>query len=270
MKTLFLGDSHTCGYQSDAISVSSNCSSWNDNNYAEFYAKENNKQSLVYAMPGACNRLYPDWITTMLSKHPDIDEIFVLLTSWNRFIISSNDSLSDEVLPVDHFVHHHGSKHNLVEFYYDVVIKDNRLQLLNKPTVEDFENKVSLNFSEHNGLITPDIRKNNFMEVKLYFDLNTHLEQRDFFKDILIMDTICNNHNCKMYVFQMTDRISFPTNLNFYTELKATKYSPISVEKFFKKRFINHKKFYISDNEHYDEEYHKLIATMFIPWLKSI
>lgn len=270
MKSLFLGDSHTCGYQSDAVDIRANSSSWNDNNYAEFYAKEHNLQTLVYAMPGACNRLYPDWIKSMLIMHPDIKEVFVLLTSWNRFIISSNDSLSSDVLPVDYFIQHYGNKHNLINFYYDCVIKENRLQLLNKPTIEDFEKKKNLDFSEISGLTYPNIRQNSFMEVKLYFDLNTHLEQRDLFKDILVMDTICNNYSCKLYLFQMTDRIKFPSNLNFYTDLKATTWSPISIEKFFKKRFIDHKKFYLSDKEHYNEEYHKLIATMFIPWIKSL
>jgi hypothetical protein len=67
----------------------------------------------------------------------------------------------------------------------------------------------------------------------------------------------------------MTDRVKFPTKLDFYSKLKSTKISSVTVESYFKKKFIDHSKFFLPDNEHYNEEYHQMIASNFIPWLKQ-
>lgn len=268
MTALFLGDSHTCGYKSASIEKGADCSSWNDNNYAEFYALENNIPTKIYAMPGSCNSLYPDWLKTMFDMDPSINEVYVLLSSWNRFILAYNRFLSKDVLPSNFFTKHYGNKHSLVDIFYDVPHREDRLQLLNKPTSEDYV-LSSLEFDDVEGLKNPDIRKDNFMQIKLFFDLNTHIEQRSFFKDLLVMDTMCTNQNCKLYLFHMTDRLVFPDDVNFYTQLKSTTLSTVSIETFFKKRFIDHKRFYLDDSEHYNEDYHKLIATKFIPWIKN-
>ena len=61
-RTLFLGDSHTCGYDTLPGQIGpGSFSVWQDNNYAELYAKEHNKNVIVYAMPGSNNRAYSDW-----------------------------------------------------------------------------------------------------------------------------------------------------------------------------------------------------------------
>jgi hypothetical protein len=269
-RAVFLGDSHTCGYITEPGKLGpSSYSLWNDNNYAEFYAKENNKNVSVYAIPGAANKIYPDWLRTMLDKHPDTDEVFVLLASWNRFILAFNETLSPEVIPSDYFTEFYKNKHGLVDIYQDCIFKEDRFQLLNKPTFEDFGKVADINFNYQNGLVTPDLRKDCYMDIKLFFELNTHLEQREFFKDISVMDSMCQEHGCKLYLFNMTDRVKFPTKLDFYSKLKSTKISSVTVESYFKKKFIDHSKFFLPDNEHYNEEYHQMIASNFIPWLKQ-
>ena len=79
-RTLFIGDSHTCGYDTvPRTTRSGSFSVWNANNYAEIYSEIHNKSVIVYAMPRANNRSYVDWINPMFEKYDDIDEVFVLL-----------------------------------------------------------------------------------------------------------------------------------------------------------------------------------------------
>jgi hypothetical protein len=68
----------------------------------------------------------------------------------------------------------------------------------------------------------------------------------------------------------MTDRVSFPDEFDFYTKLKSTVVAPLTIESFFKQKFIDHQRFYLDDKEHYNQAFHELIATKYIPWLKTI
>lgn len=271
-KALFLGDSHTCGY--DTVPNKTGIGSyslWGDNNYGEFYAKLNNKESVIYACPGSCNSVYPDWLLNMLQKYPDIDEVFVLLTSWNRFMIAFNSELSTDVVPIDQFTDYRGKKNNLVEIYTEKVFNGNYFQLFNKPLYSDYDKNahIPVDYTHEEGLTSPDIRNIDFMTIKLFFDLNTHIEQRDFFRTLYIMDNICHTHDCNMYLFHMTERLKYPDNFEFYGKFKKIKRSPVSVEQYFSKKFIDHKKYFLPDQEHYNNDYHNLIAGDFLPWLKN-
>lgn len=268
-RTLFIGDSHTCGYTSVPGKIGpGSFELWQDNNYAEAYAHENKKETVIYSMPGSCNSSYADWITTMIKKYPDIDEIFLTLSSFNRFVLGFNEKLSTDIVPVDQFTHYVGKDESgLIERYQDIVIAGDHFQLYQKPISSDYEKFPGIKFSYDEGLEHPNIREKTYMEIKMFFELNTHLEQRSFFKDIFIWDNICYDNNINLYLFSMTDRLKFPNELDFYGSLKATHYEKESVETFFRKKNIDHKKYYISDMEHYNKEYHNLIATRFIPSL---
>jgi hypothetical protein len=61
-KTLFLGDSHSHGY----FEMGGKVHAWESNNYAEIYARDNDKQTVIYSIPGGCNRKYPAWLKSML------------------------------------------------------------------------------------------------------------------------------------------------------------------------------------------------------------
>ena len=60
-RTLFIGDSHTCGYKTvPGKQGPGSYSVWNENSYVEEYVKLHNKKAVVYSMPGANNRTYAD------------------------------------------------------------------------------------------------------------------------------------------------------------------------------------------------------------------
>lgn len=266
-RTLFIGDSHTCGYDTvpgkigpDSFSV------WNENSYAEIYSEIHNKPAIVYAMPGANNRSYVDWMKAMFDKYDDIDEVFVLLSSLNRFILGFNEKLSPNVVPVDEFTHFEGT-HKLVDRYLDQIITEGYFQLYQKPTDEDYSNFPGISFSYENGLTDPDIRKATYMQIKMFFELNTHLEQRDFFKDIYTMDNMCADHNVPLYMFKMRERTFFPQGWEFYGKLKATVLDDNSIETYFANKNIDHSKYFTSDQEHYNYAYHKLVAEKYLKHL---
>jgi len=270
-KTLFIGDSHTCGYSSTPGKIGQGSfETWQENNYAEIYAKQNNKETIIYSMPGSCNIVYADWLNAMFEKHPDIDEVFLLLSSFNRFILAYDKLLRSDIVPSNEFTYYAGKdSSSLVDRYQDVLISDeDRLQLYQKPTDEDYSKFPGVKFSYDEGLINPNIRESSFMEIKMFFDLNSHVEQRAFFKDIYVWDNMCNDKGVKLYLFSMTDRLKFPKDLDFYGKLKSTYYEKESVETFFRKKNIDHTRYYISDQEHYNKEYHTLIADKFMPSLQ--
>ena len=269
-KTLFIGDSHTAGVKTVPGKYGpGSFSSWQENNYADIYAEINNKETIVYAMSGSCNLMYTDWLLTMLNKYPDIDEVFIQMTPLNRFVLAHDMKLGRDTIPIDLFTGQDVSNNPLVTHYIDNAVVGDRFQLYNKPHSEDYVGFPGLEFSYDEGLTKPDIRKDSFMKIKLFFEMNTHLEQRQFFRDQYMWDSLCAERGIKLYTFNMTSRVKLPPETDFYGKLKITARSPITVEDFFSKRHINHTKFYIEDNEHYNKEYHTMIAEKFIPWLKK-
>ena len=103
-RVLFIGDSHTCGYDSIPGKIGpGSFSYWNDNNYAELYNTVADKPVAVYAMAGVNNRVYTDWLTTMFQRYSDIDEVFLCMAPFNRFVLAFDHELSDNVIDVDHF-----------------------------------------------------------------------------------------------------------------------------------------------------------------------
>lgn len=268
-RAVFLGDSHTCGYKSiPGKTGEGSYEVWQDNNYAEQYSIINNKPTSVYAVSGACNSIYKDWLNVLFRRHKDIDEVFILLAPLNRFIIAFDKKLGAGNIPHDYFTIKSKEKDN-IEYFSDSAVEDDALQLFNKPHGEDYSKFPGVDFTYEEGLKKPNIREHSFMEIKTFFDMNTHLEKRQFYQDIYTLDNMCTDNNAKLYLFHMTDRTGIPSYNDFYGKLKSTIISPISVEQFFQKRHIDHKKFYIEDKEHYNTQYHELIARDFIPWLKE-
>lgn len=267
-RALFIGDSHTCGYDSIPGKIGpGSFSYWNDNNYAELYNV--NKPVVVYAMAGVNNRVYTDWLKTMFDRYSDIDEVFLCMAPFNRFVIAFDDKLSDDVINVDHFTLKLDSPAN-IDRYADPTIVDNKIQLFNKPTAEDYGKFPGIELSEEHGLKSPNLRKHTFMQIKTFFDLNSFTEKREFLQSVYAWDNICADNGAKLYLFNITDRLKYPQTFEYYGKLKCTKVATKTVETFFKERNIDHTKYYLKDNEHYNKTYHQMIAEQYIPWLKTL
>lgn len=270
-RKLFIGDSHTCGYVAVPGKVGpGSYSYWNDNSYCDIYAEENNNPVVVYAMAGVNNRVYTDWLKTIFERYDDIDEVFLCMSAMNRFCIAYDPGLMDEPITVDNFTHKDISSTDLIHRYADLTEANDRIQLFNKPTYNDYTRPVPFEITPKDGLKQPNLRKNTFMEVKLFFDLNTFLEKRDFLQNVYMWDNICADNGAKLYLFNFTERLKYPSNFEYYGKLKSTKVAPKTVQGYFGGKFIDHAKFLLPDEEHYNRDYHKLIAEQYIPWLQSL
>jgi hypothetical protein len=270
-QSLFIGDSHTCGFKSVLEKFGNNSYSyWNENNYADIYSNNNNKPVAVYARAGVNNRVYIDWIKTLVNYYPTADEAFICLAPLNRFYLGFDPEFSDKVIPVDNFTNKDASSNGIIDRFCDDNIKNEHIQIFNKPTDQDYYKFPGINFDHESGLTYPDLRKHSYMEIKLFFELNSFIEKRDYCLNLFAWDRICTDNGVRLYVFNMMERAKYPTYNNYYGELKSTVISPVSVEGFFKKKFINPEKYLLDDQEHYNYDYHQMISNMFIPWLKTI
>jgi hypothetical protein len=81
---------------------------------------------------------------------------------------------------------------------------------------------------------------------------------------------MCAEHGAKLYLFNFTERLKYPQTFEYYGKLKNTVIATKTVEGYLSSKMIDHTKYYLEDNEHYNREYHSLISSKYIPWLKSL
>ena len=89
-------------------------------------------------------------------------------------------------------------------------------------------------------------------------------------QSVYAWDNICNDHGAKLYLFNVTDRLKYPQTFEYYGKLKCTTVADKTVETFFTEKGIDHTQYYLADNEHYNKDYHQMIASEYIPWLKTL
>jgi hypothetical protein len=138
------------------------------------------------------------------------------LAPFNRFRIGFDGILSDNVVPIDHFTTKMEKSNGVVDLYCDLTIKEENLQMFNKALDADYNKFPGVDIDMMKGLATPNLRKNTFMEVKLFFDLNTFLEKRDFLLDVYVWDRMCAEHGAKLYLFNFTERLKYPQTFEYY------------------------------------------------------
>jgi hypothetical protein len=221
-------------------------------------------------MAGVNNRVYTDWLATMFQRYNDIDEVFLCMAPFNRFVVAFDHELSDNVIDVDHFTLKLESPNDQIDRYADPTIVDNIIQLFNKPVSADYGKFPGIEFSDDHGLKSPNLRKHTFMQIKTFFDLNSFTEKREFLQSVYAWDNICNDHGAKLYLFNVTDRLKYPQTFEYYGKLKCTTVADKTVETFFTEKGIDHTQYYLADNEHYNKDYHQMIASEYIPWLKTL
>ena len=282
-KTLFVGCSHTCGYfMSDgshkecdsALSTLDDIYKWANNNYAEYYSEQNNKEVVIYSMQGATNCKYVDWIGYCLKTY-DIDEIFVQSTYWNRYKIAAQFSQEIDIqneVPLGHFV-----MDNLPRGDNDLVIRlsDDEesleaAEIVRQPALSDYKSFKGHKFNKAGEYIYETSLTDNYSKTKLWNELVTHIQHRNYVKDLLVIDNLCRFHNVPWHLFNMNINQYIPPNLDFYTPLTNCKRAPVSVQDFLEQTQGIDNKDYLIDVEHLNADYHELIAKHYIPFLKEI
>lgn len=264
-KTLFLGCSHTIGYNA---TVTDKTNIWLENNYAEIYSKIFDKEVIVMALAGASNRLFPKFLAYALQNFNDIEEVYIQSTYWNRFPIAINPSLDEKtILPIDFFIRKQDSNNKKIfRFSIDIRHEKGYMENYSKPLPPDWTNFPYIKYTQP-WVAEPDTRRSSFLYFRMWHHSNTHLEQEDYFSYIALCDMLCTYNNIPLYVWNINNRCFIPKETkNFYTNLKSTKFSTIDAENFLKLKKI---KIDTTDGEHYTTDVHKAIAQYYIPFLKE-
>lgn len=269
-RTLFIGDSHSVGYQTVEGKIGpGSYSYWNSNNYCEIYQSLSNKPVVIYAQPGATNVLYTTWLKAMFEKFDDINEVFLCLAPLNRMMISFDPKLENECVPVNHFTIEHQESTQQVRKFSDQAVAGETVQILTKPINEDYQKSLGLEFNHEKGLIKPDLRKDPWMSIKLYNECNTMLEKKEFLLNLYAWDNICAEHGAKLYVFNFRSRGVWPTNLEYFGKLKVLKRAEKSVEDYLQSLNMKAEDYFLEDNEHFNLEYHTQVAEKYLSWIKN-
>lgn len=271
-RKLFVGCSHTMGYIDPSIFQSKGpVHAWQSNNYAEHFAKSSTAPVTIMASSGAGNREYVNFIAHAFKTYNDIDEVYVQSTYWGRSALAINPDLDEKkIFPLDFFIAKHEEfKDNIDRYSIRIVTQGKYLQAYTKAEPEDYVNTpYRLETSPNNQ---PSTRHSSYMYMQTYHFNLTHLAQQDYFRDMLLCDTLCNYNNAKMYVWNINPRCFIPNEtLDFYTPLKQTTFANIDAQTFLINKLgidINEHK---ADSEHYNEYAHGLIATHYIPYLKTL
>lgn len=265
MKTLFVGCSHTMGYQNSNITDPVNV--WKDNNYAEIYSELFSKDIIIAATAGVGNEAYPNFVAHLLKKYSDISEIFIQSTYWGRFPIAVNPDLDDKkIFPLDFFIQKDISSPNIQRYSLGFVQQEKYLETWIKPEFTDYNFFPYVRDTSY--MLQPDSRRSSHMYFRMWHYNNTHLIQQEFMKNIAFIDLLSREKNIKVFVWNINDRCYIPKEtLSFYTNLTQTKIANIDAITFLQsKGFKNLNKI---DGEHYTKNVHELIAKHYLAALKT-
>jgi len=264
--TLFIGDSHTAGYWYDQKNSISH--QW-ETNYADIYSKKFNTNTLVYAQPGVANQKYVFWLKSMFNRFDNIDKVFIQSTYWNRWLMGASKNLDyGDGTPVDMFLDDtYVSNNKNIKYFTDWRSVDNYIEVSEQCRPELFE--------EFKGLWIPDgnIDKDwqpfheSYPYSKLWHESITHLQYRDFLKDLYLINAMCKEQNVKAYMWTINNRVYFPEHLNMFGELDFLYIPSLSAQDFIMKKFKVNIEDKTIDGEHYQEEIHNIIAEHYIPYL---
>ena len=104
----------------------------------------------------------------------------------------------------------------MIKKYSDQPIAGDTVQILTKPTAEDYQNAKGFKFTNEEGLQDPDLRKDSYMQVKLFNECNTTLEKREFLLNAYAWDNICADNNAKLFIFNFRSRGIWPNNFEYF------------------------------------------------------
>jgi len=269
MRTLFVGCSHTMGYNNTNLNQPVNV--WQKNNYAEIYSKIHNKKCVIMASAGVGNRAYPRFLAHAFNTYDDIDEVFLQSTYWGRFPVVINPDLDyKKIFPIDFFLQKDPSSDLIDRWSISLSVKNKYLEHFIKAGPEDWAMFPYIRDTAP-WIAEPDPRRSSYLYFQMWHYQNTHLEQEDYMKDIAVCDMICANNNVPMYVWNINNKCFIPKEtLNFFTKLSKTYIAKFDCETYLESIGYKNIKKEKVDYEHYNYRAHELIAEKYIPYIREI
>jgi hypothetical protein len=259
---LFVGCSHTSGYYAD----DNGPSLWSKNNYAQIYADDiADKQCYIYGSTGAPNSKYPRWIRHVLNNHENVSGVVIQTTYWDRWSMGNNRTSLFLELPVGHFSYQHTVTDNYI-CYDDFNTLDHKvLEWNDKALWSQIDYWKWGNPGDIKpGTLWPGYNE-GYMQTKFHTEVDTHLTNENYCKDIALIDAMCDEKNIPIYIWQINERVQTAKNLDMFKKLNNVKIFETPATVWLKEELNTDIDTMKVDEEHYNYEAHKLIAHKFIP-----
>ena len=283
MRIAALGCSHTAGYQisnvpADDVPLTNEnwpfSGRWQDNNWAEDYINSKNADGVIFARIGNGWYEYSEWLDFLFKKYNDIKEVIVQNTYWNRFRVTSiNPPDYEHMIPLDALYKHETTKGKIDCWtnHHETKDPDNpKYKVIDVPhqiRAKDYLNKVNVNITHYPRFQwnEPDLRQITYMEGKTWLDIMSLKSQREWLKEIYILQTLCKENNAELKIFGLNEYTWIPNKMNDYFNFDSIQVAKDSVQDWFaEKQRIDIQK-HTLDDEHYSQEIHKMIALEYLP-----
>ena len=267
MRTAVIGCSHSAGYQfppPDGIH-----DRWNDNNWAEIYINNQDKDGVIFACPGRGWYDYSERLAYLFKKYNDIDEVIVQQTYWNRFRFGfSTPCFYENIIPLDAHMMQEETKGNID--CYNIAMWNDELKSFDGGRITlagDYaiQPTVSMKFDPFD-LIEPNLQQEGYQRLKSWYEVMTVVNQRQFFKEVYLWNTMCKENNAVLKIFAMNDQTWLPKDLNMIGNIQADVSEKTVLQFLLTKGKLEE---FVVDDEHFNLEAHTLIANEYIPNMKG-
>ena len=277
MRIAAIGCSHTSGYHVDGMPEDKEnmtqenwpySGKWNDNNWAEHYINSKDADGVIFANPQNGWWTYSEWLSHLFKTYDDIEEVVVQMTYWNRFRLSIPTHY-ENIVPLDATYVKEVTKGRTDCWYpanqtSDGSVNDIPMQVW--PV--DFKKEVPFKavYDPEFKLAKPDLRSESYMTVKTWMEVMSLKTQREFFKEIYIIQELCRNNGAKVKLFGLNSWTWIPKEMNKeFFDFNYIQVAKQTVEDWFLQQKDINVGNHTVDGEHFNEMIHKMIATEYLP-----
>ena len=132
---------------------------------------------------------------------------------------------------------------------------------------KDYLNKVNVNITHYPRFQwnEPDLRQITYMEGKTWLDIMSLKSQREWLKEIYILQTLCKENNAELKIFGLNEYTWIPNKMNDYFNFDSIQVAKDSVEEWFSQNKRIDIQKHTVDDEHYSKEIHRMIALEYLP-----
>ena len=278
MRIAALGCSHTCGYHVGDLPDNEQdwnletwpfSGKWNDNNWAEYYINNKGADGVIFANPSNGWWEYSEWLSFLFKKYDDIKEVVVQNTYWNRFRLSMHyPQHYEKMIPLDELYELEHKKGNIDLWIKRIHNKEQDVfDIPMQAYPVDFQNncKFTVKFDPRFMMGDPDLRSVPYMTVKTWMELMSLKAQREFAKELYIMQELCRNNGASFKVFALNKWTFIPENLNDFFKFDLMEVAKQDVESWFLQNLDTNIGTKTIDDEHYNKEVHEIIASKYLP-----
>ena len=162
-------------------------------------------------------------------------------------------------------------KDEKIKRYTDHRVTENYIEMIDQVRQENYEEFKGFFFDDMK--IQADFKPfhEKYIYTKLWHELVTPLQYKDYCLDLLAIDTMCARRDIKWYQWTINNRVFVPDNVELYGDWQAGTKAPSSAEGYLQlAKAINiETDEYRVDGEHYTKHIHELIAKDYLNYVKK-